>query len=83
MAAKFAKNLIPHTAITNTYGHHSIHHNIDHEEGHQIVNVIKAHSRDWMWRKPNLSSSILVTVIAEEIYQSLINYSQRDWDDLN
>ena len=47
MAAKFAKNLIPHTAIANTDAHDSIRYHIDNEEGHEIMNVIKAHTRDW------------------------------------
>ena len=47
VAAKFTKNLIPHTAIANTDAHDSIRYHIDNEEGHQIMNVIKAHTRDW------------------------------------
>ena len=51
MAAKFAKNLIPHTAIAHTDAHQSICHHIDNEQGHQIVNVVKTHSRDWDVKK--------------------------------
>ena len=47
MAAKFAKNLIPHTAIAHTDAHQLICNHIENEQGHHIVNVIKAHSRKW------------------------------------
>ena len=47
MVADFTKNFIPHRAITNTNAHHSICHHIDNGEDHQIMNVIKAHTRDW------------------------------------
>ena len=46
-AKEFAKNLIPHTAITNSDALFSIQHHIDNGEGHQIMNVVKAHTRDW------------------------------------
>ena len=46
VAAEFTKNLIPHTAITKTDAHHFICHHIDNGEDPQIMNVIKALTRD-------------------------------------
>ena len=77
MAAKFAKSLISLTTIANTDAHQSICNHIDNEEGYQIVNIIKAHTKERDVNKTYSQLSILVTMIEEETFQSLIKYSQR------
>ena len=47
MAAKFAKHIIPHMAITNTLTHTSIIHHIDNGNAHNILNISKNNSREW------------------------------------
>ena len=46
MAVEFTKNLILHTVITKTDAHHFICYHIDNGEDPQIMNVIKALTRD-------------------------------------
>ena len=47
IASKWAKNLVPHTAIANSDAHDSIRHHIQSQNGHQILNILDAHSKDW------------------------------------
>ena len=45
--AKFAQNLIPHTELAHTDTHDSICSYIENGNGHDIMNVIEDHSKDW------------------------------------
>ena len=47
VAAKFAKNLITRTELAHSDAHDSIRSYIENGNSHDIINVIKDHSKDW------------------------------------
>ena len=51
VASKWAKRLVPHTPLADTDAHDSICHHISKKNCHQIMDVLKSHSKNWDVKK--------------------------------